>query len=329
MTLHPHAATLVATLAELGELDLAAMDLVDARAMMAATRAPVEGIATGGREDLAVPVRDGASIKARHYRPAGDEAGGDGQGSLLIYYHGGGWVFGDLEGGDVGGGDIESAGNLFTEDTPYAPSSPYSASKASSDHLVRAWQRTFKLPTLITNCSNNYGPFHFPEKLIPLVILNALDGKPLPIYGDGKQVRDWLFVDDHARALCLVATTGEIGETYNIGGFNEKENIQVVRTICELLNKKVSAKPNGILMINQKNFRNHGLRAFSSDDLDLFLFPLKKGELTSSLSFLSNEFLSSCSSWIFSYNRPVSEISMGPLLSILLFIRSLSFRSTT
>lgn len=136
-------------------------------------------------------------------------------------------------------GDLEGPEDLFREDTPYAPSSPYSASKASSDHLVRAWLRTFGLPTLITNCSNNYGPFHFPEKLIPLVILNALAGKPLPVYGDGSQVRDWLYVEDHARALVCVATTGVIGETYNIGGHNEKKNIEVVNTICSLLDELV------------------------------------------------------------------------------------------
>ncbi len=136
-------------------------------------------------------------------------------------------------------GDLEGTDDLFTETTPYAPSSPYSASKASSDHLVRAWQRTYGLPTLVTNCSNNYGPFHFPEKLIPLVILNALDGKPLPVYGKGEQIRDWLFVEDHARALLTVATQGEIGETYNIGGHNEKKNIEVVRTICDILDQKV------------------------------------------------------------------------------------------
>ncbi len=124
---------------------------------------------------------------------------------------------------------------LFTETTAYAPSSPYSASKAGSDHLVRAWQRTYGLPTLITNCSNNYGPFHFPEKLIPLVILNALEGKPLPIYGKGNQIRDWLYVEDHARALVIVATQGKIGETYNIGGHNEKTNLEVVQTICAIL----------------------------------------------------------------------------------------------
>lgn len=126
---------------------------------------------------------------------------------------------------------------LFTETTAYAPSSPYSASKAGSDHLVRAWQRTYGLPTLVTNCSNNYGPYHFPEKLIPLVILNALEGKPLPIYGKGNQIRDWLYVEDHARALVLVATQGKIGETYNIGGHNEKQNIEVVDKICEILDE--------------------------------------------------------------------------------------------
>ena len=124
---------------------------------------------------------------------------------------------------------------MFTETTSYEPSSPYSASKAASDHLVRAWLRTFKLPTLVTNCSNNYGPFHFPEKLIPLMILNALDGKPLPVYGKGNQIRDWLYVEDHARALVVVATQGEIGETYNIGGHNEKQNLDVVKTICAIL----------------------------------------------------------------------------------------------
>ncbi|WP_136805334.1 dTDP-glucose 4,6-dehydratase [Desulfosediminicola flagellatus] len=132
-------------------------------------------------------------------------------------------------------GDLEGPDDLFTEETSYAPSSPYSASKASSDHLVRAWQRTYGFPTLITNCSNNYGPHHFPEKLIPLMILNALEGKPLPVYGKGEQVRDWLYVDDHARALYKVVTEGMVGQTYNIGGNNEKQNIEVVHTICELL----------------------------------------------------------------------------------------------
>ena len=128
---------------------------------------------------------------------------------------------------------------LFTEKTAYAPSSPYSASKASSDHLVRAWLRTYGMPTIVTNCSNNYGPYHFPEKLIPLVILNALEGKPLPIYGKGDQIRDWLYVEDHARALYTVVTQGVAGETYNIGGHNEKQNLDVVYTICDLLDEIV------------------------------------------------------------------------------------------
>ncbi|WP_379057332.1 dTDP-glucose 4,6-dehydratase [Pectobacterium brasiliense] len=145
-------------------------------------------------------------------------------------------VFGDLHGTD----------DLFTETTPYAPSSPYSASKASSDHLVRAWLRTYGFPTVITNCSNNYGPYHFPEKLIPLVILNAVAGKPLPVYGDGAQIRDWLFVEDHARALYKVVTEGEIGETYNIGGHNERKNIEVVQTICALLEELAPNKPAGV-----------------------------------------------------------------------------------
>ena len=134
-------------------------------------------------------------------------------------------------------GDLEGTTDLFTETTPYTPSSPYSASKASSDHLVRAWQRTYGLPTIVTNCSNNYGPYHFPEKLIPLVILNALDAKPLPIYGKGDQIRDWLFVEDHARALYQVVTEGVVGETYNIGGHNEKQNIEVVKTICKIMDE--------------------------------------------------------------------------------------------
>lgn len=140
-------------------------------------------------------------------------------------------VYGDLPHPDEQAGELP----LFTETTPYAPSSPYSASKASSDHLVRAWLRTYGLPTLVTNCSNNYGPYHFPEKLIPLIILNALEGKPLPVYGKGNQIRDWLYVEDHARALVLVATKGKVGETYNIGGHNEKQNIEVVKTICAVL----------------------------------------------------------------------------------------------
>ena len=136
-------------------------------------------------------------------------------------------------------GDLEGPVGLFTEETPYAPSSPYSASKAGSDHLVRAWQRTFALPTLVTNCSNNYGPYHFPEKLIPLMILNGLADKPLPVYGDGQQIRDWLYVEDHARALIKVATEGKVGETYNIGGHNEKTNLEVVQTLCDLLHELV------------------------------------------------------------------------------------------
>ncbi|MFA0441901.1 dTDP-glucose 4,6-dehydratase [Vibrio sp. 10N.222.51.C12] len=143
-------------------------------------------------------------------------------------------------------GDLEGTDDLFTEDTSYEPSSPYSASKAGSDHLVRAWGRTYGFPILVTNCSNNYGPYHFPEKLIPLMILNALEGKPLPVYGDGMQIRDWLFVEDHARALYRVVTEGVVGETYNIGGHNEKANIDVVKTICTLLEELVPNKPQGI-----------------------------------------------------------------------------------
>ncbi|KGB07729.1 MULTISPECIES: dTDP-glucose 4,6-dehydratase [Leclercia] len=143
-------------------------------------------------------------------------------------------------------GDLHSMDDFFTETTPYAPSSPYSASKASSDHLVRAWQRTYGLPTLVTNCSNNYGPYHFPEKLIPLMILNAIAGKPLPVYGDGQQIRDWLYVEDHARALYLVATEGTPGETWNIGGHNERKNLDVVTTICDLLEELVPVKPQGV-----------------------------------------------------------------------------------
>lgn len=140
-------------------------------------------------------------------------------------------------------GDLEGPEDLFTETTPYQPSSPYSASKASSDHLVRAWQRTYGLPTLVTNCSNNYGPCHFPEKLIPLIILKALEGKALPIYGKGNQIRDWLYVEDHARALYQVVTEGEVGETYNIGGHNEKQNIEVVHTVCALLDELCPQSP--------------------------------------------------------------------------------------
>ncbi|MEQ9208940.1 MAG: dTDP-glucose 4,6-dehydratase, partial [Pseudomonadales bacterium] len=143
-------------------------------------------------------------------------------------------------------GDLHGKHELFTEETPYQPSSPYSASKAASDHLVRAWGRTYGLPVLITNCSNNYGPYHFPEKLIPHMILNALEGKPLPVYGDGQQVRDWLYVEDHAKALYRVLSDGVVGETYNIGGHNEKTNLEVVETICELLEQLVESKPKGV-----------------------------------------------------------------------------------
>ncbi len=136
-------------------------------------------------------------------------------------------------------GDLPFDSGIFTEDTPYAPSSPYSASKAASDHFVRAWHETYGLPVVLSNCSNNYGPYHFPEKLIPLVILNALEGKPLPVYGKGENVRDWLYVDDHAKALELVLTTGRPGESYNVGGRNERTNLQVVETICDLLDARV------------------------------------------------------------------------------------------
>ena len=160
-------------------------------------------------------------------------------------------------------GDLEGTTDLFTETTPYAPSSPYSASKASSDHLVRAWHRTYDFPILVTNCSNNYGPYHFPEKLIPLVILNALDGKVLPIYGKGNQIRDWLFVEDHARALYKVVTEGKVGETYNIGGHNEKQNIEVVKTICHILDElkpQKNGQPYESLITFVKDRPGHDLR---------------------------------------------------------------------
>ena len=169
----------------------------------------------------------------RHYWNALDD---EGKAAFRFHHVSTDEVYGDLEGTD----------DLFTESTPYAPSSPYSASKASSDHLVRAWQRTYGLPTLMTNCSNNYGPYHFPEKLIPHMILNALAGKPLPVYGDGAQVRDWLFVEDHARALVEVITRGKVGETYNIGGHNELRNLQVVETLCDLLEELAVEKPSGV-----------------------------------------------------------------------------------
>lgn len=143
--------------------------------------------------------------------------------------------------GDLGVGD-----DLFMETTPYDPSSPYSASKAASDHFVRAWSRTYGLPVVVTNCSNNYGPYHFPEKLIPLIILNALEGKQLPVYGKGDQIRDWLYVEDHARALFCAVTKGQVGRTYNIGGHNEKTNLEVVTSICELLEELVPQKPAGL-----------------------------------------------------------------------------------
>lgn len=162
-------------------------------------------------------------------------------------------------------GDLDGTEDLFLETTPYAPSSPYSASKASSDHLVRAWHRTYGLPVVLTNCSNNYGPYHFPEKLIPLVILNALAGKPLPVYGNGAQIRDWLYVEDHARALYKVVTEAEVGETYNIGGHNEQQNIDVVKAICNLLEELASNKPEGIanyhdLITYVKDRPGHDLR---------------------------------------------------------------------
>jgi dTDP-glucose 4,6-dehydratase len=153
-------------------------------------------------------------------------------------------VFGSL--GDTG---------LFTEETPYDPRSPYSASKASSDHFVRAWGHTYGLPIVVSNCSNNYGPYHFPEKLIPLTILNALEGKPLPVYGRGDNIRDWLYVDDHARALYLIASKGRVGESYNVGGRNERTNLQVVEQICDLLDD----------LVPQDGLRRRSLISFVSD----------------------------------------------------------------
>lgn len=162
-------------------------------------------------------------------------------------------------------GDLDGPTGLFTEETPYAPSSPYSASKAGSDHLVRAWYRTFGLPVLVTNCSNNYGPYHFPEKLIPLMILNARAGKPLPVYGDGSQIRDWLYVEDHARALVTVLESGRVGETYNIGGHNEYRNLEVVEHICALLEELAPEHPAGVtryaeLITYVKDRPGHDLR---------------------------------------------------------------------
>ncbi|MFD2632101.1 dTDP-glucose 4,6-dehydratase [Idiomarina piscisalsi] len=163
-------------------------------------------------------------------------------------------VYGDLPHPED---EADASGSLFTETTAYAPSSPYSASKASSDHLVRAWFRTYGLPTVITNCSNNYGPFHFPEKLIPLMILNALEGKELPIYGKGDQIRDWLYVEDHAKALYTVATKGEIGETYNIGGHNEKRNIDVVETVCNVLQELAPPATRKLCISHYKELMTH------------------------------------------------------------------------
>jgi len=171
-----------------------------------------------------------------------------------------------LEGEGLGRSDVSERGEnselpMFRESTAYAPSSPYSASKASSDHLVRAWQRTYGLPVLVTNCSNNYGPYHFPEKLIPLMILNALEGKPLPVYGKGDQIRDWLYVEDHARALYKVVTEGKPGETYNIGGHNEKQNIEVVHTICDILQElRPQERRYRDLITNVKDRPGHDMR---------------------------------------------------------------------
>lgn len=158
-------------------------------------------------------------------------------------------VYGDLPHPDNQSGILP----MFTEKTSYNPSSPYSASKASSDHLVRAWHRTYGLPTIITNCSNNYGPYHFPEKLIPLMILNALEGKPLTLYAKGNQIRDWLFVEDHVRALVLVVKKGSIGKSYNIGGNNEKKNIEVVKTICSILEKLAPLKNSSLKIANYES----------------------------------------------------------------------------
>jgi dTDP-glucose 4,6-dehydratase len=165
-------------------------------------------------------------------------------------------VYGDLPHPD----DVSDSSTnlpLFTEETAYAPSSPYSASKAASDHLVRAWNRTYGLPVLVTNCSNNYGPYHFPEKLIPLMILNALEGKPLPVYGKGNQIRDWLYVEDHARALVIVATQGKVGEIYNIGGHNEKQNIEVVKTICKILDELAPTSENNKIRGRKLNLKSY------------------------------------------------------------------------
>jgi len=183
-------------------------------------------------------------------------------------------VYGDLpHPDDLHDGHFKESGEggvqglpMFTEETAYSPSSPYSASKAGSDHLVRAWNRTFGLPTIVTNCSNNYGPYHFPEKLIPLVILNALEGKPLPVYGKGNQIRDWLYVEDHARGLIKVALEGGVGETYNIGGHNEKQNIEVVDEICKILDELAPIKENQLIQRSKINIQNYkDLKVFVED----------------------------------------------------------------
>ncbi len=162
-------------------------------------------------------------------------------------------------------GDLQDTGDLFNENSSYAPSSPYSASKAAADHLVRAWHRTYGLPTVISNCSNNYGPYHFPEKLIPLTILNALAGKPLAVYGNGQQVRDWLYVEDHVRALLQVVTLGEVGQTYTVGGHNEQRNIDVVHALCTLLEELAPDHPAGVtryadLITHVRDRPGHDLR---------------------------------------------------------------------
>ncbi|MDA8862060.1 dTDP-glucose 4,6-dehydratase [Gammaproteobacteria bacterium] len=180
-------------------------------------------------------------------------------------------------------GDLKESCELFNENTAYKPSSPYSASKASSDHLVRAWHRTYKLPVLVTNCSNNYGPYQFPEKLIPLIILNALDGKALPVYGDGKQIRDWLYVEDHARALLNVCIHGDIGQTYNIGGHNEIRNIDVVKTICNILDNLVPSKIIGLE-------KYHELITFVNDRAGHDLrYAVDAGKISRELNWVPNE----------------------------------------
>lgn len=180
-------------------------------------------------------------------------------------------------------GDLFGTTALFTEETPYSPSSPYSASKAGSDHLVRAWGRTFKIPFIVTNCSNNYGPFHFPEKLIPHTILNALHGKQIPVYGKGDQIRDWLYVEDHAKALDLVIQNGQVGETYNIGGYNEKKNIEVVEKICIILDELVAIKPKNI-----KSYKE--LISFVSDRPGHDKrYAIDSSKITSELGWMPNE----------------------------------------